>query len=125
LHRKYAESIRAEWRILSAWYGFLHPEFEIENYEARFRQSDLHGENWWRLKTLFRQARALPRVHKVVLLGGSLYRGIMKRAIEGIYLPREITEPFAGLPIGQAMSALRKEIIILEDVHGREQPLAN
>ena len=110
LYRKYAESVGTDWRILSAWYGFLHPEYAIEDYDARFHESDLHAENWWRLKGLWQQARRLPQCEQVVLLGGTLYRQIMKKALEGVYLPREITEPFAGLSVGRTMCALKKSI---------------
>src|SRR5947209_8592142 len=71
LHRRYAESLGAEWRILSAWYGFLHPDQPIEDYGAQFCNSDLRSENWWRLEGLFQQARRLPRYEQVILLGGS------------------------------------------------------
>lgn len=110
VHREYAECVATEWRILSAWYGFLHPEAVIEDYDARFRASDLQPRNWWRLKGLWQQARALPHCERVILLGGALYRQVMKRALEGLYLPCEITEPFAGLGLGRTMSALRKSI---------------
>lgn len=126
LHRKYAESIGAEWRILSAWYGFLHPEFEIEDYDAKFRGSDLSAQNWWRLQGLFQQARTLPRCREVVLLGGRLYRQIMKHALSGVYLPKETLEPFAGLTLGRTMSALKKAISYRgrpDDGLGGDKPL--
>ncbi len=76
LHRGYAESLGTEWRILSASYGFLHPDQLIEDYDAKFRSSDMHSENWWRLEGLFQQARQLPRCEQVILLWGALYRQI-------------------------------------------------
>ncbi len=111
LHRKYVESLGAEWRILSAWYGFLHPDQLILDYDARFNSSDLRSENWWRLEGLFQQARRLPRYEQVVLLGGSLYRQIMKKALSGVYLPAEMAEPFAGLTLLKTMSCLKNAII--------------
>jgi hypothetical protein len=108
LHRKYAESIGTEWRILSAWYGFLHPDQLIQDYDAKFCNSDLHSENWWRLEGLFQQARRLPRYEQVVLLGGNLYRQIMRRSLSGIYLPTEIVEPFAGQSLLRMVRSLKQ-----------------
>ena len=96
LHRRYAESFATEWRILSAWHGFLHPEQLIEDYEAKFLPSDLKPKNWWRLEGLCHQARRLPQYEHVILLGGRLYRDIAKRALLGVYLTLEISEPFRG-----------------------------
>jgi hypothetical protein len=66
LNRKYAEIFGADWRILSAWYGILHPGQLICDYDAKFRSSDLDPRHWWRLQGMFQQARALPRFDHVV-----------------------------------------------------------
>jgi hypothetical protein len=108
LHRRYAEALGGEWRILSAWYGFLHPDQRIEDYDAKFRNSDLHSENWWRLEGLFRQARQLPRCEQVILLGGVLYRQIMKKALSGVYLPADTMEPFAGQSLLRTIRSLKR-----------------
>lgn len=107
LHRRYAESFAADWRILSAWYGFLHPEHLIEDYEAKFLASDLNSTNWWRLEGLRHQASRLPRYERVILLGGRLYRDIARRTLVGVYLPSEISEPFRGQSLLRTMHALK------------------
>ena len=107
LHRRYAEAFGAEWRILSAWYGIMHPDQLIEAYDARFRASDLHPHNWWRITEMFRQARALGGFDQLVLLGGSLYREIARRAFEGVFLPEQVSEPFAGMDLLRTLRALK------------------
>jgi hypothetical protein len=108
LHRRYAEALGGEWRILSAWYGFLHPDQRIEDYDAKFRNSDMHPANWWRFEGLFRQARELPRCEQVILLGGELYRQIMKKALSGLYLPADTVEPFAGQSLLRTIRSLKR-----------------
>ncbi len=107
LYRRYAETFASDWRILSAWYGFLHPDQLIEDYDAKFKATDLDSTNWWRLNGLFQQARRLPRCQRVVLLGGILYRQIARRSLLGMYLPAEISEPFQGFDLLRTMHALR------------------
>lgn len=107
LHRRYAETFASEWRILSAWYGFLHPEHLIEDYDAKFQPTDLDARNWWRLTALYHQACGLPRFERVILLGGDLYRQIAKRCLIGMYLPGQINEPFRGHSLLETMRALK------------------
>jgi hypothetical protein len=107
LHRRYAEAFGSEWRILSAWYGITHPDQLIEDYDARFRASDLHPDNWWRITEMFRQARALGGFDRLVLLRGSLYCEIARRAFEGVFLPEQVSEPFAGMDLFRTLRALK------------------
>lgn len=96
LHREYAETLGTEWRILSAKYGITHPDQLVEDYDCKFDDSYLDRRNWWKLEGMVRQARALPHFERIVLLGGRLYREIMRKVFLGIYLPKQISEPFAG-----------------------------
>ena len=110
LHRKYADKFGTEWRILSAWYGFTHPEQLIENYDAIFREADLDSSNWWRFLEMFRQVRALARFDRLVLLGGSLYRRVARRAFQCFFLPSQISEPFADMGLFDTLRALKQSL---------------
>lgn len=109
-YRDYAQAFGTEWRILSAKYGIMHPDQLIENYDRRFDASYLDPRNWWRLEGMVLQARALPSCDRLVLLGGNLYRCIMRRVFWGIYLPSEIDEPFAGCDLLTTIRKLRSAI---------------
>src|SRR5262245_48916761 len=78
-YRGYAQVFGTEWRILSAKYGIIHPDQLIENYDCKFDASYLNPQNWWRLEGMALQARALPSCDRLILLGGSLYRDIMRK----------------------------------------------
>jgi hypothetical protein len=109
-YRAYAQTFGTEWRILSAKYGIIHPEQLIENYDCKFDPSYLNPDNWWRLQGMVLQARSLPSCERLILLGGQLYRSIMRRAFSGIYLPSEIVEPFAGFDLPTTIRRLRIDI---------------
>ena len=107
VYREYAETFGAEWRILSAKYGITHPDQLIQNYDCRFDASYLDPKQWWRLEEMAVQARALPACERLVLLGGKLYRCVLRKVFSGIYLPSEILEPFAGCNLPTTIRALR------------------
>ena len=110
VYREYAQTFGTEWRILSARYGITHPEQLVENYDCKFDLSYLDPKNWWKLEGMVQQARALPRYEKLILLGGKLYREIVRKVFLGIYLPSEIVEPFAGCDLPRTMSKVRAAI---------------
>jgi hypothetical protein len=120
MHRRYAEAFGTHWRILSAWYGITHPDQLIEDYDARFRESDLAQHRWWRLQGMFQQARALPRCERVVLLGGSIYRRIARHVLQGIFLPAQISEPFAGLNLLVTLRTLKATLEARHSVPERQ-----
>src|SRR5258708_3544173 len=121
LHRRYAEALGTEWRILSAWHGITHPDQLIEDYDARFGEPDLEPRNWWRLQMMFQQARALPRFEQAVLLGSSVYRQIARRVFQGVFLPRQIFEPFAGMDLFATLRALKLALHVIEDTQQKEE----
>jgi len=106
----YAQTFGTEWRIVSAKYGIVHPEQLIENYDCKFDASYLDPQNWWRLQGMVLQARALPNCERLILLGGYLYRSIMRKVFAGIYLPSEIVEPFAKCDLPATIRRLHTDI---------------
>jgi hypothetical protein len=128
VHREYAETFGTEWLILSARYGFTHPDQLIEDYDFKFDRSDLESKNWWRLRGMIQQAHSLSRYQKVVLLGGRLYREIARRVLLGIFLPRQIVEPFANCDllatIRSVKCAIAKKRGLTERVYRLQQQLS-
>lgn len=109
-HRDYAQMFGTQWRILSAKYGILHPDQLIGNYDCKFDASYLDIKNWWKLETMVLQARALRSCDQLVLLGGTLYRAIMRKVFMGIYLPSQVFEPFAGCDLPTTIRNIRRTL---------------
>jgi len=119
VHREYAETFGTKWLILSARYGFTHPDQLIENYDFKFDRSDLDPKNWWRLGRMVEQAHSFSPCNRVVLLGGSLYREIMRRVFLGIFLPHQIIEPFANCDLPATIRSVQRAILVEKGLTGR------
>ena len=106
VNRAYAERHADRWVILSAKYGFIDPDFRLpEPYNVTFKK---RATNPIELLALRRQITpmGLDQFSRIVGLGGKEYRAM----IEGAFATSRtaIEFPFAGLPIGLAMQAIKK-----------------
>lgn len=100
------------YRILSARYGFLRPEQEIENYNITFRDPEAipNGD-------LINQVieQGLVNYDQIIILGGLLYRekvrDVFSQAaiILGLQEP-QIIAPLEGLRIGQQIQRINLAI---------------
>lgn len=104
----YAKHFAQEWRVLSAKYGFLAPDQPITRYNVTFK--DTRSPDRIMVAALRRQItqQGLDRFPLVVGLGGSDYRAVIAEAFAPI--STQLIFPFAGLPIGMAMAAVKKAI---------------
>lgn len=106
VNRAYAERHGDRWVILSAKYGFIPPDFMLPGpYNVTFKR---RATGPVEVTTLIDQIRE-QRLHesaRVVGLGGKEYRA----AIEAAFAPfgSTVEFPFAGLPIGLAMRAVKR-----------------
>lgn len=110
LNRAYAERFADRWVILSAKYGFIQPNFVIpEPYNVTFKKKSTHPVD---LETLQQQVRdlGLDSYYVAAGLGGKEYRWVVEAAFAGTDVIRIF--PFAGLPIGKAMGAIKYAIEI-------------
>lgn len=109
LARRFAELYGDRYYILSAKYGLLAPhELIPTDYDVTFLNPATDPVS---IESIRRQlAAALPtgREYKVIALGGREYL----TAIEAACAPLAITPhfPFAGLPVGKSLAALRRAI---------------
>lgn len=102
--REYAEKHSSYWLILSAKYGLIRPDFVIEeNYDVSFNNP---ASDPISAKYVQDQVKEMEpdRFDAVIGLGGEKYRQVLTAA----FAPREIQFPFAGLPIGKMMQAIKK-----------------
>ncbi len=108
VNREYAERFGDRWVILSAKYGFVSPDFPISGpYNVTFKR---------RATGPIRSAKPRKQVEelglgeydRVIGLGGKEYREMIREAFKDT--PTRICFPFAGLPIGKAMGAVKRAV---------------
>jgi hypothetical protein len=105
VNRKYAEQADGDWVILSAKHGFLQPADVVPGpYETTFKQRSTNPVGPAALREQVKQLE-LCRYDEVIGLGGKEYRAALEAAFEGT--PVRLSFPFAGLPIGKAMAAVK------------------
>lgn len=106
VNREYALRAGGNWVILSAKYGFLEPTDVISGpYETTFKRPSTNPIGMAALREQV-QRMGLDRYSEVIGLGGKEYRAAIKAAFDGMAV--NLTFPFAGLPIGKAMSATKR-----------------
>lgn len=109
VNRAYAEAFASRWVILSAKYGFIPPEFPLPAmYNVTFKKKSTGPVG---VATLIDQVREqrLDIHPRIVGLGGKEYRAVIEAAFGAFGLAAEF--PFAGLPIGMAMQATKRDIL--------------
>lgn len=104
-HRAYAEAAGGDWVVLSAKWGFLRPDDEVPGpYDVTFNDRRTRPIDLLALRQQVRP-RGLDGYADVVGLGGEEYRAAVRVAF-GLTGAR-ITFPFAGLPLGRMVQAVR------------------
>lgn len=108
VNREYAGHFSDKWVILSAKYGFILPDFQIpEGYNVTFKKKSTKPVG---LEELIGQVKSLElgNFDLVIGLGGKEYRNMIIQAFQGYNSKVEF--PFAGLPLGKAMQAVKNAI---------------
>lgn len=108
LNCQFAKRFGDQWCILSAKYGFLHPEDEIEGpYDVTFLDPNTHPIEIDKLKYQVRQM-SLNTFGEVIVLGGRIYEERTRDAFRGT--PCSLLFPFTGLRFGDRQGAIKKAI---------------
>ena len=108
MNRRYAEAFSDRWVILSAKYGFINPSYSIsEPYNVTFKKKSTQPIDVAKLRTQIKRMK-LHQYSTIVGLGGVDYRHQIIAAFEG--LAEDLVFPFAGLPIGEGLKALKQTI---------------
>ena len=108
LEVEYAERYGSAWAILSARYGFLWPHDLIEQYDVSFNRPASEPIETDILATQVIE-RQLDRFAQVIGLGGKHYQAAIRAAFAARPSVR-LVFPFAGLPIGKTMRAIRQAL---------------
>lgn len=108
VNRQYAEHFAEKWVILSAKYGFISPNYEIPGpYNVTFKKKSTQPIS----SQLLQEQVTTQRLHlfqMIIGLGGKDYRERTVRAFA--QWPVNVRFPFAGLRLGDSMSAIRRSI---------------
>lgn len=108
VNREYAEKFADRWVILSAKYGFIDPDFLIpENYDVTLNRPESRPTTPDSLRRQVEE-RGLSRYDLVVVLGGSSYSSLTRQAFRDSNT--RVMAPVAGLPVGLAMTKVRRAI---------------
>ncbi len=108
VNKEYAKIYGDSWVILSAKYGVIKPNFIIpESYNVNFKKRATNPISLGQLKKQVAEM-GLADYEVIIGLGGKEYRYMIERVFADTNATTKF--PFAGLPIGKAMQALRRSI---------------
>lgn len=104
--KRYVESLKCPWFILSAKYGLIEPDRIIEPYDETLNMMGVAERRAWAERVRIQMDSKLPQASIVIVLAGERYREFLmdylrKRA-------REVRVPLEGLRIGEQVSHLGK-----------------
>jgi hypothetical protein len=108
VNRRFSECFASRWVILSAKYGFIHPDFIIPApYDLSFKKKDprlvagaaLRGQVVTLRLAAFRDA---------IILGGTEYRDVALAAFAGCQT--RLRFPFSGEPVGRSIAATKRVV---------------
>lgn len=108
VNQRYAREFGDAWLVLSAKYGLVSPSFRVPApYDVTFNEPSSGPIG---AEVIRQQARALgiDRATALVALGGIAYRDVLTNALEELGIT--IEAPFAGMRIGEMMSAINEAI---------------
>lgn len=103
--RRFVESHSADWFILSAQHGLVHPDQLIKPYEATLNQMPADDRRLWAKITAQQIEKQIP-AGPVIFLAGSNYREFLIPLLEAKGYSWEA--PLARLGIGSQVSWLQR-----------------
>jgi hypothetical protein len=106
-NRAYAQMFGEAWCVLSAKFGFLMPDENVENYNATFKLRSPDLVTVGRLKEQI-SAKNLDRFQRVQVLGGKEYVQRVRAAFAGSIV--DVATPLAGFRIGEAMHRVQTAV---------------
>jgi cytoplasmic iron level regulating protein YaaA (DUF328/UPF0246 family) len=104
----YAISRAAEWYILSAEYGLLHPQTLIAPYERTLGDMSVSERRSWAKAVLENLQMAVGAGDHIVLLAGRRYREFLIEPL--LALGCSVDVPMAGMRRGEQLRWLAREL---------------
>jgi len=106
VNKSYAKAVGKRWVILSAKYGYIDPDFKIRGpYNVTFNDLKTTPISHPKLRRQVISKR-LYQYRRVIALGGLQYREAVKATFPTSKV--RLFFPTAGLPVGKAMSKLKR-----------------
>ena len=99
--RRYVEATGAPWFILSARYGLVPPDMEIEPYEQPLNGMTAPQRREWASRVLGQLQPHLTRIDEVVIFAGHRYTEFLVPKLE--LASTKVELPLAGLRIGEQL----------------------
>ncbi|NVM55000.1 MAG: hypothetical protein HWN66_14945 [Candidatus Helarchaeota archaeon] len=107
-NKTYAKRFGDRWILLSAKYGFIDPEKEIEDYNVSFKNGSSGAISDRNLKNQV-ESKKLRNYNFITILGGEVdYQKIIKAFTD---IPCVIKSPLRRLKIGERMSKVRGALL--------------
>lgn len=117
--RAYAEALGADWRILSAKYGLLHPADVIEPYDLCLdRLCTAELRDWGHNVGCRLHIMLLGDKRPITVLAGRTYRDPVFSSLQGRLYADQVVAPLAGLGIGQQKAWLNAQLLSLSQGQG-------
>lgn len=113
--RAYAETIGADWRILSALHGILHPSDLVEPYDVcldKLRSDQV--KDWGHRVGCHLHRMLLGDKRPITVLAGQSYRTPIFSSVQGQLYAGQVVAPLAGLGIGQQKAWLMQATAALK-----------
>ena len=112
VNRAFAEKFSDKWVILSAKFGFIEPNFIIEeDYNVTFNDPKTNPIKTSELKRQFHEM-GLKKYDRIIALGGKNYA---ERVTEVVGESPKISTPSAGLGLGYGLQRI-KELTLLNRI---------
>lgn len=109
VNRAFAERFAARWLILSARYGLVAPDFLIPGpYDVTFNKKATNPISIEVLQCQITEQH-LEMFTRIIGLGGRVYQSVIEQAFAPF--GKLVEFPFAGLPIGRSMQAIKRATV--------------
>ena len=102
--RQHVDTAGLSWYVLSAKYGLLHPDQQIDPYEMTLNNMSIRERQAWAQSVMRQIGEQLPGRDKFVLFAGLRYREFLQPLLESE--GAKIRVPMAGLTQGRQLNWL-------------------
>jgi hypothetical protein len=102
--RRYVESAKAPWFILSAEFGLVRPDTVIAPYEKTLNTMGVAERRAWAQRVIEQMKAELPHCEELVILAGARYRENLMDYLRS--RAKRVLVPLEGLRIGEQLSWL-------------------
>lgn len=104
--RAHVEQAGADWFILSAEHGLVHPTTIIAPYERTLNTMGVEERRAWARRVVGQMKTCIPRAQRIVVFAGARYREFLMDHLRSIC--SDVQVPMEGLRIGEQLGWLSR-----------------